>query len=210
MTEIGEEAADSGRVLIPNGTAVTYLSQNPPFNPDSTVLEAVLEAKNETLKLILEYEKICLQNERMPTEAMIEKMTVLSEQTPTTKNPNRFTPNWKPLKKIRIRYEPMGGTGRVGVSKEKPHEIKPENVNQINNIKRYAKHDKKVIHRHAHQCMARRANQPGGILHARRLQRSEQHRHYRAQYGFRHGDTRKFMALSKRHLPQRRNRKKHN
>jgi ATP-binding cassette subfamily F protein uup len=76
----GEETADSGRVLIPNGTAVSYLSQNPPFNPDSTVLEAVLEAKNETLKLILDYEKICLQIERAPTDALIEKMTTLSQR----------------------------------------------------------------------------------------------------------------------------------
>ncbi len=39
-----------------------------------------MEAKNETLKLILEYEKICLQVEHLPTDAMIEKMTALSQQ----------------------------------------------------------------------------------------------------------------------------------
>ncbi|MDX2128222.1 MAG: ABC-F family ATP-binding cassette domain-containing protein [Chloroherpetonaceae bacterium] len=76
----GEEQADAGRVTTPNGKTVIYLPQDPPFNPESTVLEAVLEAKNETLKLILDYEKTCIELDRNPTDEVIERLTTLSHK----------------------------------------------------------------------------------------------------------------------------------
>lgn len=61
----GEEQADTGRVVIANGKIVTYLSQNPPFNPDQTVIEAVFSGNNEALRqkldLLRQYETICHQ-----------------------------------------------------------------------------------------------------------------------------------------------------
>jgi ABC transport system ATP-binding/permease protein len=76
----GNESADSGRVITANGKAITFLPQNPAFNPESSVLEAVLEAKNETLKLILDYEKSCLAVEASPTDKAIESMTALAHR----------------------------------------------------------------------------------------------------------------------------------
>jgi len=76
----GEEPADAGKVMFANGKIVTFLSQNPPFNPESTVLEAVLEAKHPTLRLILDYEKICLEIERHASDELIEKMTSLAHR----------------------------------------------------------------------------------------------------------------------------------
>ncbi len=61
----GEEQADTGRVVIANGKIVTYLSQNPPFDPDQTVIEAVFSGNNEALRqkldLLRQYETVCHQ-----------------------------------------------------------------------------------------------------------------------------------------------------
>src|SRR5262245_22335989 len=59
----GEEQPDTGRVVLANQKIVTYLSQNPPFNPDQTVIEAVFTGNNEALRqkmeLLREYETAC-------------------------------------------------------------------------------------------------------------------------------------------------------
>ncbi len=59
----GEELSDSGRVVIANEKVVAYLSQNPPYDPDQTVIEAVFTGGNEALRrnlgLVREYEDVC-------------------------------------------------------------------------------------------------------------------------------------------------------
>lgn len=61
----GEEQADTGRVVIANGKIVTYLSQNPQFDPEQTVIEAVFSGNNEALRqkldLLRQYETVCHQ-----------------------------------------------------------------------------------------------------------------------------------------------------
>jgi ATP-binding cassette subfamily F protein uup len=61
----GEEQLDAGRVVLANGTVVTYLSQNPPYDPDQTVIEAVFSGNNESLRqklaLLREYEDACVR-----------------------------------------------------------------------------------------------------------------------------------------------------
>ena len=46
----GEEAPDTGRVVISNGKRVAMLPQNPPFDPEETVLSAVFRGGNEALQ----------------------------------------------------------------------------------------------------------------------------------------------------------------
>src|SRR5262245_57200577 len=46
----GEEAPDTGRVVIAGEKVVAYLSQNPPYDPDQTVIEAVFTGGNEALR----------------------------------------------------------------------------------------------------------------------------------------------------------------
>jgi len=61
----GEEQADTGRVVVANGKIVTYLSQNPQFDPEQTVIEAVFSGNNEALRqkldLLRQYETVCHQ-----------------------------------------------------------------------------------------------------------------------------------------------------
>ncbi|HEY8462252.1 MAG TPA: ABC-F family ATP-binding cassette domain-containing protein [Blastocatellia bacterium] len=59
----GEEPPDAGRVVVAGDKIVAYLSQNPPYDPDQTVIEAVFTGGNEALRrkldLIREYEEAC-------------------------------------------------------------------------------------------------------------------------------------------------------
>lgn len=61
----GEEPPDSGRVVIANGKVIATLSQNPPFDEDQTVIEAVFAGSNEALhqklELLRQYEFACEQ-----------------------------------------------------------------------------------------------------------------------------------------------------
>jgi ATP-binding cassette subfamily F protein uup len=60
---IGDEPPDTGRVVIAGEKIVAYLSQNPPYDPDQTVIEAVFTGGNEALRqkleLVREYEEVC-------------------------------------------------------------------------------------------------------------------------------------------------------
>lgn len=59
----GEELADTGRVVLANEKVIAYLSQNPPYNPEHTIAEAVFAgnntALNQKLALLREYESVC-------------------------------------------------------------------------------------------------------------------------------------------------------
>ena len=59
----GEERTDTGRVVIANEKVVAFLSQNPPYDPEQTVIEAVFSGGNEALRqkleLVREYEEVC-------------------------------------------------------------------------------------------------------------------------------------------------------
>src|SRR5262252_138568 len=59
----GEERPDTGHVVVANEKIVAYLSQNPSYDPDQTVIEAVFTGGNEALRqkleLVREYEEVC-------------------------------------------------------------------------------------------------------------------------------------------------------
>ena len=59
----GEERPDTGRMVVANEKIVAYLSQNPSYDPDQTVIEAVFTGGNEALRqkleLVREYEEVC-------------------------------------------------------------------------------------------------------------------------------------------------------
>jgi ABC transport system ATP-binding/permease protein len=57
----GFEDADQGRVLVGNSVKIEYLSQNPIFDTEATVLQQVFKAESPVMKLIREYEE-ALQN----------------------------------------------------------------------------------------------------------------------------------------------------
>ena len=56
----GDDEADSGNVIFRNGISVSFLSQDPKFDPNLTVEETIFESDNEILKVIANYEKAIL------------------------------------------------------------------------------------------------------------------------------------------------------
>ncbi|MBP6822538.1 MAG: ABC-F family ATP-binding cassette domain-containing protein [Acidobacteria bacterium] len=82
----GEEEADTGRVVIANGKVIGYLSQNPPFDPDQTVIEAVFAGSNDALhqklELLRQYELACeqLAEHGGSDEKLLNRVSDLAEQ----------------------------------------------------------------------------------------------------------------------------------
>ena len=57
----GTESADSGQIVLRNDIRLAYLSQDPDFEPEATVIDLIFNSNNETINLIKEYES-CLIN----------------------------------------------------------------------------------------------------------------------------------------------------
>jgi ATP-binding cassette subfamily F protein uup len=55
----GEEKPDSGRIVFAEGVSVGYLPQNPPYEPDQSVLDTIFAASNARMKLLHDYERAC-------------------------------------------------------------------------------------------------------------------------------------------------------
>jgi ABC transport system ATP-binding/permease protein len=81
----GLERPDGGAVTFPSGTRVTYLPQNPPLNPDHTVLDAVFDQGDDALRLLHDYEEACVVLEADPTNlTALERVTDLSHELDVT------------------------------------------------------------------------------------------------------------------------------
>jgi ATP-binding cassette subfamily F protein uup len=55
----GAEQPDTGRVVFAEGVSLGYLPQNPPYEPQQTVLDAIFAASDSRTKLLLDYERAC-------------------------------------------------------------------------------------------------------------------------------------------------------
>ncbi len=55
----GAEQPDTGRVVFAEGVSLGYLPQNPPYDPEQSVLDAVFAASDSRMKLLLDYERAC-------------------------------------------------------------------------------------------------------------------------------------------------------
>jgi ATP-binding cassette subfamily F protein uup len=80
----GAEQTDTGRVVIANNKVVATLSQNPPYDPDQTVIEAVFAGSNEALHhkldLLREYETACEQLHEPHDERLLSRVADLAER----------------------------------------------------------------------------------------------------------------------------------
>lgn len=74
----GQETPDSGKVSFRNDIKISFLSQNPEFNSDDSVLDAVFDSDDEKLKVIKAYEHQLALIEINPDEH--EKLTELIER----------------------------------------------------------------------------------------------------------------------------------
>ncbi|HEV7890476.1 MAG TPA: ABC-F family ATP-binding cassette domain-containing protein [Pyrinomonadaceae bacterium] len=55
----GAESPDAGRITFADGVTIGYLPQNPPYDAEATVLEAVFAASDARMRLLLDYERAC-------------------------------------------------------------------------------------------------------------------------------------------------------
>src|SRR5262245_31596966 len=86
----GEETPDTGRVVIAREKVVACLTQNPPYDPAQTVIEAVFTGGNEALRqkleLVREYEDICAklaeqqEAKGAPDEKLMDRVADLTRQ----------------------------------------------------------------------------------------------------------------------------------
>lgn len=76
----GTETTDSGRVIRANDISVSFLSQNPEFDEEATVLETVFEASDGVMKLIGDYEAACEELTHEYSEETLEKMSELQHE----------------------------------------------------------------------------------------------------------------------------------
>src|SRR6185295_12799942 len=81
----GREQPQRGRVVVANERVVAYLPQNPEFDPDQTVLDAVFSASNETLRSLREYELACHDLAQRPgDERALDRVATLAHRLETS------------------------------------------------------------------------------------------------------------------------------
>ncbi|AFS79656.1 ABC transporter ATP-binding protein [Gottschalkia acidurici 9a] len=68
----GYEPVDSGTITIPNGVTLEYLSQNPNFNLDITVLEQVFKGDSPNMIVIRDYERALEDSIKNPNDEKIQ------------------------------------------------------------------------------------------------------------------------------------------
>lgn len=76
----GREMPDTGRVVRANGKSVAYLSQNPEFDEEATVLDTIFAASDGVMKLIRDYEIACDQLAIEYSDKILEKVSTLQHE----------------------------------------------------------------------------------------------------------------------------------
>lgn len=67
------EPADSGQISVPKGVKVSYLSQDPDFRPEQTVLETIFDGASPLLSLIRDYENALEMLDENPNDTKLQK-----------------------------------------------------------------------------------------------------------------------------------------
>ena len=86
----GEETPDQGRLVMATGKVVAYLSQNPPYAPQQTVMEAVFSGNNEALRqkltMVRDYETACarLAEQGGTDEKLLARVADLAHELETS------------------------------------------------------------------------------------------------------------------------------
>lgn len=76
----GAETPDTGKVVRANGKTLAYLSQNPQFDEELTVLETIFAASSGVMKMIRDYEIACHELAVEYSEAKLEKVSKLQHE----------------------------------------------------------------------------------------------------------------------------------
>jgi ATP-binding cassette subfamily F protein uup len=70
---VGREQPDSGEVVFRNDCVVSFLEQDPPFNPEHTIEEAVFAWDDPRIKAVQEYEHILLSEPSAERDLQLEE-----------------------------------------------------------------------------------------------------------------------------------------
>ena len=76
----GREPPDTGRAITASDRQVAYLPQNPQFDEDQTVLDAVFTASDEAMRLLREYEVACHDLSVSSDERTLQRVSTLAHQ----------------------------------------------------------------------------------------------------------------------------------
>lgn len=78
----GFEEPDIGRVIRANGKTIAFLSQNPPFDENATVLETIFAARGGVMQLLRDYETAChdLESSGGTDEKLLHKISDLQQR----------------------------------------------------------------------------------------------------------------------------------
>src|SRR5262249_24466585 len=73
---------DTGRVAVARERQISYLSQNPQFNPDQTILDAVFAGGNRKMRILGDYEAACqaLSEAGGHDSRLLERVAALSHE----------------------------------------------------------------------------------------------------------------------------------
>ena len=82
----GVETPDKGKVMVANQKRIAYLPQDSPYNPEDTVLQAILKSSDKVMDLIYEYEVVCKELETKHSEdpSLMERMSTLAHELDVT------------------------------------------------------------------------------------------------------------------------------
>ena len=81
----GREPADAGKISLSSGVRLEYLSQNPDFSGQATVLEQVFQGDSPAMQAIRDYELVLGQVQAQPADAKLqERLIRLSQQMDAT------------------------------------------------------------------------------------------------------------------------------
>uniref|UniRef100_Q3ATM7 ATPase n=1 Tax=Chlorobium chlorochromatii (strain CaD3) TaxID=340177 RepID=Q3ATM7_CHLCH len=78
----GVEQPDKGKLMVANHKRIAYLPQDSPYNPNDTVLQAILASSGKVMDLIYEYELVCkkLEEHQGDSVALMERMSTLAHE----------------------------------------------------------------------------------------------------------------------------------
>src|SRR5437868_12651822 len=77
----GAETPDTGRVVRAAGKTLAYLTQNPQFDDEKSVLETIFAASSGVMKMIQDYETACLDLEKDGANPkLLEKVSALQHE----------------------------------------------------------------------------------------------------------------------------------
>jgi ABC transport system ATP-binding/permease protein len=93
----GIDFQDSGQIVASKDYTISYLSQDPQFNEDLTVLEQVFAGDNPLVQLLREYEGLLIQLENNPSDEKLQQRLFTLQQKMDTMNAWDISANIKAM-----------------------------------------------------------------------------------------------------------------